>query len=409
MAVTHAGLTIQQVADIQKSLLVALRKRDTFWDKFCSHTSIPNNYDAIEWRKLDITELGEGDISNLTEGITPAGLSLSYKKFRVTPVNFGSWIGYTDESKKYNFDDVVRDAKTVLGQRAFEEVEIRKGHEFVVGTSTMDLTSDDGTNNGFLKDLLKARTFLKKNHAKPINGSKFGCILTPEQAAEVLVNYQKSITHTSEREAVISGYIGELGGFILFENADAVMYKPATEAVACVAEITTDVEIDTTKTYYTRASSAAGAGKLNDGTYAYTKVASPVKGSLSDYYEVSVIGTDAANEKGYCLFIGKTDYGMPVQTVSFGNASLEMYNNELGKAVSVDANNNVVADTLHQHGSVGYKVMGFAARILAEEAIIRAEFDLGVSGQSKLDVVDNTVADTETALGRRDYKVAPVE
>lgn len=343
--ITHGGLSIQQVTDIQKALLVALRKRDTFWDKFCSHTSVANGYDKLSWRKLDVNALTQADIKNLAEGVTPAGLSISYKKYEVSPVNFGSWIGYTDESKKYNFDDVVADAKLVLGQRAFEEVEMRKAYQFICGTVTMDLTTDTGTNDGFLKDLLKARTILKKNHAKPISGSKYGCILTPEQAADVLVKYKNSITHTSEKEAVIDGYIGELGGFIMFENADPTMYK------------------------------AAGSGQ---------------------------------NAKGYCLFVGKTDYGMPVQTVSFGNSSIEVYNNELGKATSVDAEGHVVADTLHQHGSVGYKVMGFAARILAEEALIRAEFDLGSDGEVKLAAADNAadVAVENTGLIRNDKKVA---
>lgn len=338
--VKHGDLSIQQITDIQKSLLVSLRSRETFWDKFCSHTSIAAGMSELEWRKLNVPKLTKDQLANLAEGITPAGLSLQYVKFKTSPVDYGSWIGYTDKSKRYNFDDVVRDAKTVLGQRAFEEAEMRKGLNFIAGTCTMDLVS--GT-NGFLKTLLKARTYLKKNHIKPIRGNRYGCILAPEHAAQVLLDYETQITHTSEKEAIINGYIGELGGFILFENADEVMYKPAVAAAAAVG---------------------------TEGQEGY------------------VPAVAAQNAKSYVLFIGKTEYGMPVQTVSFGNSSVEVYNNELGKAVSVDANGNVVADTLHQHGSVGYKVMGFAARILADEAIIRAEFDLGSEGAWEKNVAD---------------------
>lgn len=392
-AVKHGDLDEQQIAEIQKQLLISLRSKEAFWDKFCSHTAIGDGKSSYEWRKLNVPQLLPSQVADLEEGKTPAGLTMEYVKFSVTPVDFGSWIGYTDVSKKYNFDDVVRDAKVVLGQRAFEEVEIRKARKFVGAKCTMDLESNSlNKTDGFMKSLLKARTILRKNHIKPIRGNRFGCILTPEQAAQVLLDYETQITHTSEKEAIINGYIGELGGFILFENADPIMYKAAVTAVAAVAgtPLAENAAGTAGTDYYTRASSEAGAGYLNDGTYAYTKVSSvPATHAASTYYPLTTIGVDAANEKGYCLFIGKTEYGMPVQTVSFGNANIEMYNNELGKAISTDANGNVVADVLHQHGSVGYKAMGFAVRVLADEAILRAEFDLGNDGAVDKDIIED--------------------
>lgn len=384
--IKHGELAVEQINDIQKNLLVSLRSKEAFWDKFCSHTRIADGMSSLEWRKLNVSELKPSDIANLTEGVTPASLTMTYCKFTVSPVDFGSWIGYTDKSKKYNFDDVVADAKIILGQRAFEEVEIRKANEFLAGCCTMDFSQ--GTNH-FLKDLLKARTILKKNHAKPISGNKYGCILTPEQAAEVLIDYQTAITHTAQKESVINGYIGEIGGFMLFECADKVMYKAAVTAVACVAAKTEDEAVVSGKKYYTRASDSTGAGKLNDGTYKYTLVAEPATASIANYYEVTTEGNDAANAKGYCLFIGKTEYGMPVETVSFGDDAVKVIDKGLGTVGQYDANNGGYRpDALDQRGTVGYKVMGFAARILADEAIIRAEFDLGEGGEVKQDVVD---------------------
>lgn len=79
---------------------------------------------------------------------------------------------------------------------------------------------------------------------------------------------------------------------------------------------------------------------------------------------------------------------MPVKTVSFGDDSVEVYNNPLGSGNVVDASNNVVPDTLHQKGSVGYKVMGFATAIEFDECVLRAEKE--ISGIYELDVVDST-------------------
>jgi N4-gp56 family major capsid protein len=326
--VKNSQLTVQQIAHIQKDVLVSLNK-DTFWDKFCSHTSVPAGQTSVEWRKLNVPDLTQSDIADLTEGVTPASLSMTYVKFTVSPVDYGKWIEYTDKSKRYNFDDVVRDAKLILSNDAHQQAEWRKAAQFVSGTCTMDLVANtSGKTDGFLKSLLKARTILKRNKIKPISGQKYGCILTSEQAASVLVDYAAQITHTSQKEALIDGYLGELGGFILFETTHEKMY-------------------------------------FTEGT------------------------GESAKTYGHCLFIGKSDFGTPVQTVSFGNSSVEVYDNGLGSVPSYDSTNGLRPDALHQRGSVGYKVMGFAARILADEAIIRAKYEIS-GGKSTLSLEDKS-------------------
>ena len=395
--VKHGDLNEQQIAEIQKSLLVSLRSKEAFWDKFCSHSKIGDGFSSYKWRKLNIPELKQSDIVNLTEGVTPAGLSMTYVGFSVTPVNFGSWIGYTDESKKYNFDDVTQDAKEILAQRAFEEIEGRKAKQFISGCCTMDITSS-ATTDAFMKDLLKARTILRKNKVQPLRNGKYGCILSPEHAAEVLLTYKDKITHTSEKEAIINGYIGELAGFILFENADDVMYKEieAADAVAAVAgsPLAENAAGSEGVTYYTRASSAAGAGYLNDGTYAYTKVDSiPASHNANVYYPLTTVGSNAveAATHSYVLFIGKTEKGLPVETVAFGDDSVKVINKPLGSIPQAVMESTTVVgvrgDNLDQRGSVGYKVMGFATRILHDEAIIRGEYVIS-GGKVGLDVND---------------------
>lgn len=84
-----------------------------------------------------------------------------------------------------------------------------------------------------------------------------------------------------------------INGFIAIElDDDASTVSKA--AVAAVGAASADTDVAVGKTYYTRASSSVGAGALNDGTYAYTKVASPTGNpSTSSYYELSVLGSDA--------------------------------------------------------------------------------------------------------------------
>lgn len=88
-----------------------------------------------------------------------------------------------------------------------------------------------------------------------------------------------------------------INGFIAIElDADASIANVA--AVAAKGAASTDTEVDAEKTYYTRTSSSAGAGLLNDGTYAYTAVDSPTGNpSESSYYELSILGSNAVTDK----------------------------------------------------------------------------------------------------------------
>lgn len=84
-------------------------------------------------------------------------------------------------------------------------------------------------------------------------------------------------------------------GFIAVELDSSVVIVTVA-AVKAVGAITADSTVVSTKTYYTRASSSAGAGHLNDGTYAYTVVAEPADANLNTYYELSVLGSNATTD-----------------------------------------------------------------------------------------------------------------
>jgi hypothetical protein len=86
-----------------------------------------------------------------------------------------------------------------------------------------------------------------------------------------------------------------INGFMAVE-LDSGASIETYDAIACVAKATTDAAVVSGKTYYTRSSSAAGEGYLNDGTYAYTKVASPVDADIATYYEVTTMGRDASTD-----------------------------------------------------------------------------------------------------------------
>lgn len=305
MLVKHKDLSIQQVTKIARTLLAHARL-EKFWGRFTRHQTNEEGYSEVSWRKLNYNNLTTADLKDLEEGHTPDPTKLSYSEFKCTVADFGNWIPYTDKSKKYNFDDVVRDAKSLLADDLDQQKELRIARQFYMGTATVTAKST------FLETLLKAKTILKKNKAKPVVDGKYVAIIPDEIANDVLVAYEKSLTNTTEKNAIIEGYIGCLGGFIIYSRTEDVCYKNS--------------------------------------------------------------------ETGYCLFMGKSVNGLPVGTVSIGEANASVYDNGLGSVPEYESSSDgkitVKPDALHQRGSVGYKVMGFGTRIIDDEAILRCEMPL---------------------------------
>lgn len=105
-----------------------------------------------------------------------------------------------------------------------------------------------------------------------------------------MADYQDKITHTSQKEAVIDGYLGELNGFILYENDDFCMYRTteSADAVAAVAgsPLAKDAHAEDGVTYYTREAGGQGhsAGYLKDTTYVYTAADVETADAANKYY-----------------------------------------------------------------------------------------------------------------------------
>lgn len=309
MLVKHNELSVEQVTKIGKSLLAHARL-EPFWGKFTRHQANEAGYHEISWRKLIYHNVTVADLKDLEEGKTPDPMKLSYAEFKCSVSNYGNWIPYTDESKRYNYDDVVRDAKNFLSDDAEQQAELRKAVQFYKGTCV--ITAATGT-DGFLKTLLKARTILKKNKAKTVVDRKYVAVLPDEIANQVLIDYQDRLTDTTEKNAIIEGYIGCLGGFILYSRTDEPCYKNNTTGYVI-------------------------------------------------FFGKSING----------LPVGTTSIGdSNIEVYDNGLGSIPDYEKDAeGKIIAVKP------DALRQRGSVSYKVMGFGTRIIDDEAILRCEMPL---------------------------------
>jgi N4-gp56 family major capsid protein len=217
--VLHSDLTDEQITYIEKAIKETV-KHEPFWDKFCDHVNIPAGNSDYKYRKLVLTD--PTAIQELAEGVTPSAEKMTYATFDCKVKDCGRWIEYTDADVRYNPDSIVDNAHTVLANDAVTDIDLIQGAAFLKSACTLT------TNPDFLALLVKAGIVLRKNKAKPFINGRYVAIVTPETAGNVLIAYKDAITHTSENNAIIDGYLGELGGFVLYQNSDAVMYKDAT-------------------------------------------------------------------------------------------------------------------------------------------------------------------------------------
>ena len=303
-------LTDLQVAEIRKGVVKGA-ELTPFWDKFTTHRSYEPNRNSVQTKALIYDNLTPEDLVNVEEGVTPPPSKLQYATLEYRTATFGDWIGYTDESVRHGFSDVVEDATTTLGMNANEQLELRKARAFVSGTSVVSYKGS------ILDTLLQNRVILQKNGVKPVKDGKYIAVLTPEHSIQVLKDHAHELQQTSQKEALIEGFIGSLAGFYIYENANPFMYKQS-------------------------------------GTP----------------------GQPA--EAGYIIVFGKDGRGrLPVETIEIGSSAVEVYNNPLGSTPQYSADKGTIyPDALHQRGSVGYKVQGFGVAIVAEEALLRCEAPL---------------------------------
>lgn len=151
--------------------------------------------------------------NGLVEGETPDPEKINEADFTV-PVNENGWY-YRFTRKTLNH--AYRNVKTTMTkylQNIFNSYHDEKIADTYLSSANI-VTSIDLLK---LEDLLKLNTILFKNKATTFEGGFYKLRVGPEIADKMLVAYKDIITHTTQKESVVSGEIGEIGGFRIIKS-----------------------------------------------------------------------------------------------------------------------------------------------------------------------------------------------
>jgi N4-gp56 family major capsid protein len=115
----QTGITLKPDAYYDKLLLSMLRQMEFKYSKYAVEKTLPRNFgDTINWRRFN--KLSKTSIVALTEGETPAGLSVSGSSVTASIAQYGDVLYFTDLVELQQLDRVKQEYTIELGHLAQE-------------------------------------------------------------------------------------------------------------------------------------------------------------------------------------------------------------------------------------------------------------------------------------------------
>ena len=168
-------------------------------------------------------------VNGLVEGVTPDAEEINEAEFSVPVREIGWYYKFTNKALNHAWLDIKGRCSKFL-QNLFKTYHDEKiADAYLASANTVT-----GCNLLELKDLLRLNTILFKNGAVAENGF-YKLRVAPEIGDAMLIAYKDIITHTTEKEAVITGEIGEIAGFRVIKSKLQAFQKDASNNYAFVA------------------------------------------------------------------------------------------------------------------------------------------------------------------------------
>lgn len=151
--------------------------------------------------------------NGLLEGVTPSAEEINEAEFSVPVIENGWYYKFTNKAVNHAWLDIKSRCSKFLGNifKTYHDEKIADAYLSSANTvSNCDLLE--------LKDLLRLNTILYKNGAVPFAGGFYKLKVPCEVADAMLVAYKDIITHTTQKESVVNGEIGEIAGFRVIKS-----------------------------------------------------------------------------------------------------------------------------------------------------------------------------------------------
>lgn len=224
-------------------------------------------YTRVEYPELDKTSFRYKH--GLIEGETPDPEQIKMASYTISLIPNGWYYEFTDRAANHALHDLksimVNCLKDLFNQYHDEKIADAYLTSASVVTNT-DLTK--------LEDLIALKNQLKKNKAKEIDGF-YILKVDSDVTSKMLLSYKDMITHTTQKESLINGEIGEIAGFRLVNSNLQAFKKDSSKGYPFIAY-----------------------GKLRTGQYPIGCVAYDNMNSQIIWKGLGELGNDPLNQRG---------------------------------------------------------------------------------------------------------------
>ena len=235
---TYAGLTAEQKTFYDRTLLSRLIPNLYFYKYGQKKTAPKNEGDTVNFRRFNSLEAAT---TPLTEGVVPAGNTLSITAVTAKVEQYGDFVQLSDKLDMVGIDPVATEAAEVLGEQGALTVDTVICEEVSAGTNVIYAGSVTGTASVKATDVMtselvrKAVRALRRANAKPVEGGYYIGLIHPDVAFDIMNDpLWQDVSKYNGGTAIMKGEIGKLGGVRFIETTNA---KVKTGAGASSADV----------------------------------------------------------------------------------------------------------------------------------------------------------------------------
>ena len=210
--IRHQDLTDPQITTLQRKI-VAQAKVNEYFDRFCEHERWESGSKTLSYRRNIFPKVRPEDVKPAQEGVAPRPTKIAYATFQTSVADYRDKVVYTDESKRYDFDDVVRDSGDTLSYLFTQKLDFIKGKPFLSSKATLTPAAT------IEETMRKAKIVLSKNKAQHYARGKYLMMTTAEVIDKLVTELEAKGTTLTEatKEELADATIAKRNGFEITE------------------------------------------------------------------------------------------------------------------------------------------------------------------------------------------------
>ena len=206
----------EQRAKIYDAIMYSAKHETEFFNE-TNAVSLDSSNHSITFERQYLPEIDKTSDrykNGLVEGVTPSPEQLVLSYYTASTKKNGWYFKFTDDMLNHAFHSVRERCVTQL-KNTFNSYHDEKIIDAYFSSASIITGAKDLTSLEFLSQL---RGILKKQGAVPFDGGFYKLVVPIEVSAKMLIAYKDILTHTTQKEAIVNGELGEVMGFRIIES-----------------------------------------------------------------------------------------------------------------------------------------------------------------------------------------------